>query len=269
MGDGDWWLCEQCQSLNNFAAGKCYSCRKRKPKQVVRASEYLGYELIETWDGKLTMQVRMPPQSSPTGADTHSHLLPMRPPIPRDITAVAPPPPDGARIVYREAPEPPPAPPAPLPMGPPMTAAGAAWVPVAPPTEGQRLIGVGPGPPSFFGPSADFSADAMPQQAEQWPHWQELLDIPTPKAEKLRDPTAGVGASDDAAPTPRHDGLAFHHAINGDGRSPSDWSVAWPEADLAQASKRQEEAPATSEDDKPAEVPDAIRPPWQQARSAG
>ena len=39
MSEADWWLCPECQSLNNLSARKCYSCRAKKPTDAARASE--------------------------------------------------------------------------------------------------------------------------------------------------------------------------------------------------------------------------------------
>jgi hypothetical protein len=31
MGKAKWWVCEDCKSLNDMPANKCYKCRSRKP----------------------------------------------------------------------------------------------------------------------------------------------------------------------------------------------------------------------------------------------
>jgi hypothetical protein len=121
MSDADWWLCE-CQSLNNLSARRCYSCRKRRPKTPVRASEHLGYRAVVSWDGKVRMEERRPDLVVPV---VPQRPPPIREPVMRSILDVAPPPPEGARITYwtgdpaldprRPAPAPAPAPQAPTP----------------------------------------------------------------------------------------------------------------------------------------------------------
>lgn len=265
MGEADWWLCVECQSLNNFSARKCYSCRKRKPKNTVRASEYLGYEPVKSWDGKVEMRTILPPAPPQGVAAAKLAIPPLRDPVRRDTLAIAPRPPEGARIVYRDPPAlPPPPPPSPLqpsPLQPPLAMPPVAASPldrlnlIAPapnpsaPTPGPRpLVGVGPAPPPPA-PTPDVAVTYVVQHdAEQRSHWQDLLDVPTPKAHRLRaaqdqaSPAQASPAADHRAAwtTRQHDSLALHHAMKGfrpgTTRAP-DSAMAWPEADLAQATE--------------------------------
>ena len=111
MGESDWWLCGQCRSLNNLSAGKCYSCHRSKPKDSQRASAFLGYEPVVTRDGKVRLDFPTPSADEPASdaLAAASQIVPLRDPIPRSITDVAPRVPHGARIVYRlhEPPMPP------------------------------------------------------------------------------------------------------------------------------------------------------------------
>jgi hypothetical protein len=54
--EADLWLYEGCQSLNHHSARKCYSCRKRKPKRAQRASQFLGYVPVITWDKRVRFE---------------------------------------------------------------------------------------------------------------------------------------------------------------------------------------------------------------------
>ena len=100
MSEADWWVCVRCQSLNSLSARKCYSCRNKKPKVVARASDVLGYRVRESWDGKVRLEQQQPVYLDPPAPPPEPARL--RDPIPRNVVAVAPPPPRGARITYRQ-----------------------------------------------------------------------------------------------------------------------------------------------------------------------
>ncbi len=224
MSEADWWLCDSCSSLNNLAARKCYSCDKRKPKDAVRASEFLNYRPVVSWDGKVRLEQlpfdeQSPREDLPRAPRSRPLPPPLRQPMPRDTLAVAPRPPHPARITYRldEQPITPPPRPAwgPTAASPPPGAIGPDATTARPP------VPVGPGP----------EVDAQPP-GEPWPHWKELLDAPAPQAERLR-----ASASRDAARGLRGgagsgaDGLTLRSAIRlartGDARE----FVPWPEED--------------------------------------
>lgn len=235
MSEADWWLCSGCSSLNNLSARKCYSCGQRKPKHAPRASEYLGYVPVVSWDGKVSLE-QLPLESAPQPAQAEPRPQagpvlppPIREPLPRDTLAVAPRPPHPARITYRPDPQPRPTP-APYVMPTPSGPAGRAVAPpgtpgLSAPSPGP-IVAVGPGPVAV-----------PPNAAEQWPHWRELFDGPTPRAEQLRPASEDsllaqrVNATHGAA---GHGGSTLLEAMQqarGDG-TPSHPFVPWPEADL-------------------------------------
>jgi len=178
MGEADWWLCGGCLSLNNLAARKCYSCRQPRPRDAVRASEYLGYVPVVSWDGKVAMHDRRL-EIAQEKAPEQGALPPLRDPIPRDTLAVAPRPPHPARITYRETVPPPTAPG--VPAGP---IAGAA----------QPVTAVGPGPIGHRD-ARQVPPVAPPRGSDSppWPHWRELLDGPDQRGRRSED----VSASED------------------------------------------------------------------------
>ncbi len=189
MSEADWWLCSHCQSLNNLSARKCYSCRRRKPKDSVRASEYLGYVPVVDQNGKVALADIPPPATGQQLGPAATGLPPLRDPIRRDTLAVAPRPPGGARITYRP---PMPAPTAnmgPLPAQQPRGPQPLPPMPAGPPlSRGPApLVATGPGP----GPAPPAQRVAVPVipipgQTERWAHWGDLLDVPKPAADRLR-----------------------------------------------------------------------------------
>ena len=231
MSEADWWLCARCSSLNNLAARKCYSCRLRKPKDAVRASQHLGYVPVTSWDGKVTFEqvrhalpdapggtARPPTPAEPATPATPAAptLPPLRLPEPRHILAVAPQPPNPARITYQDE---------------------------APPPGPPPLVAVGPGEP------AQPQTDVTP-----WPHWQELLDGPVPHAERLREtvdeeaggallPRGGVPTSHSSEDL----WTAIRQARAGDSSSRS--FIPWPTTDRAQP-----------EEDRPSEALRSLSP---------
>ncbi len=199
MSEADWWLCGHCQSLNNLSARKCYSCRRRKPKQTVRASEYLGYVPFIDANGKVAMADIPPPIVSRRLDAASVHLPPLRDPILRDTLEVAPRPPEGARITYRSSPTPPPPPQAellpplpplpPLPSGPPLPTVPAVPAGPGPLVAPGPLIAMGPGPMPVLGAQPVVAVPVsipIPGQTERWAHWSDLLDVPKPTADRLR-----------------------------------------------------------------------------------
>ena len=198
MGESDWWLCGQCRSLNNLSAGKCYSCHRSKPKDSQRASAFLGYEPVVTRDGKVRLDFPTPSADEPASdaLAAASQMVPLRDPIPRSITDVAPRVPHGARIVYRlhEPPMPPrprcttpfaPAPPmaaprpapwspapgwrpAPRPPGAPAMPPAMPRPPVAGPFPGPRpVVGMPVGRPAMVG--VPVAQGRPPGAPEPWP----------------------------------------------------------------------------------------------------
>lgn len=257
MGEADWWLCGTCQSLNNLSARKCYSCRTRKPRDAVRATDYLGYRPVESWDGRITMRMNEFPDAVTKENRGQLKPPPLRDPVLRDIQAVAPRPPHGARIEYREPSQisPPPLRPGVAPLGATRPVfAGWSGI-VAPPISGGSQV-LGHGHRSDrFGPAVrpdvralvDPAETIAQHQAEQRSHWQDLLDVPTLQASRLRSTHAAADCGQDTVEATRpHDGLALHHAMKGirHGESRrSRPSVIWPEADLAQSSQADATAP--------------------------
>ncbi len=216
MSEADWWLCSHCQSLNNLSARKCYSCRRRKPKDSVRASEYLGYVPVVDQNGKVALADIPPPAAGPQLGPAASGMPPLRDPIPRDTLAVAPRPPHGARITYRPL-MPPPQPPAdtsPLPAQQPGEPRPLPPMPAGPPaiTGPTPLVAMGPGPrPAHPSPAPPAQRVAVPVipipgQTEPWAHWGDLLDVPKPAADRLR----AAYSHDHAAATPNNDVSARH-----------------------------------------------------------
>lgn len=192
MSEADWWLCGHCQSLNNLSARKCYSCAKRKPRDTVRASEYLGYVPVIDENGKVALEDIPPPDVSQRPDVVGARRPPLRDPILRDTLAVAPRPPAGARITYRPLPPVPPMPTVPppqqasplppmRPLPPPPPPGPGPWGPPGP------LVAMGPGPPPA---AAALPLEAppipIPGQTERWAHWSDLLDVPRPAADRLR-----------------------------------------------------------------------------------
>ena len=211
MSEADWWLCSHCQSLNNLSARKCYSCRRRKPKDSVRASEYLGYVPVVDQNGKVALADIPPPATGQQLGPAASGLPPLRDPIRRDTLAVAPRPPDGARITYRPL-IPAPVPSAsmsPLPAQQPRGPQPLPPVPAGPrPNAGPApLVATGPGP----GPAPPAQRVAVPVipipgQTEPWAHWGDLLDVPKPAADRLR----AAYSRDHAAATTMEDVSGSH-----------------------------------------------------------
>ncbi len=192
MSEADWWLCGHCQSLNNLSARKCYSCRSRKPKDPVRASEYLGYVPFTDENGKVTLSAIPPPTMAQRREAAAVRLPPLRDPILRDTLVVAPRPPAGARITYYSSPlvplphQPSPLPPTPPLRLPPPPGPGpwpGPWVTPGP------LVAMGPGPmPAPAAQPGEFTPlpISIPGQTERWAHWSDLLDVPKPAADRLR-----------------------------------------------------------------------------------
>ena len=181
MSESDWWVCSHCKSLNSLSARKCYSCRKGKSKTAERASHLLNYRSVVSWDGKVRLEQRTEEAEE---AEETAKIPPLRVPVPRAITAVAPRPPEGARITYLPPPVPPAAPmpsawvrPGPPPgadvLQPSMALSGPP--PVVPVGPGLQPIAALPAPPPF-----------TEEDQPRWSHWDELLDLPTPDAERLR-----------------------------------------------------------------------------------
>jgi hypothetical protein len=236
MSEADWWICGDCQSLNNLSARKCYKCRTRKPQDAVRASDYLGYQPVESWDGRVTMRMNEWPDRAPGEVGSQADLPPLRDPVRRDTLAVAPRPPRGARIEYSDPPEVPPPP------------VSDAWAEIGAPQApaGSGILGQVAHRPDAVGPANHPGARAMSDpgeaiaehQAEQRAHWQDLLDVPRPDADRLRAAYAVVdGGPVTAEATRPRDGLALHHAMNGIRHGevrPFRPVVIWPEADVAQ-----------------------------------
>jgi hypothetical protein len=219
MVEVDWWYCDSCQSFNSLSARKCYSCRKRKPKQASRASHMLGYQPVVSWDGKVSLEMRVPSVTS-----TKIERLPappkpppLREPTRRSTLEVAPRPPQGARISYRVV-EPPPFMQPPPPAGPPPRfVAVPIWSDpnVGPPA--PNGVGVPPSilssqrpyvvpPPTALG-DVERREEPTPadiQHVGPWPHWRDLLDVSAPDVDRLRSASsstalapasgAGVGA---------------------------------------------------------------------------
>lgn len=240
MGEADWWLCTRCSSLNNLSAGKCYSCRQRKPKGAVRASEYLGYEPVVSWDGKVSLrQLPIERAREEPGEASPPPVAPLRDPVPRDTLAVAPRPPNPARITYR--PERPPDPmPAPWvsPVGP--SAGVGPASPLGPAGPGVPASGIGPpiGPNARPLVAAGPGPAAAPDDAEPWPHWRQLLEGPTPHAERLRmarswdEEDSGDLDARTTQAAGKRGGRSLSQALQQSrGDSPSRTFIPWPEAD--------------------------------------
>lgn len=226
MREADWWLCDRCKSLNNLSARKCYSCRQRKSKQAVRLSEHLGLVPVVDRNGKLSLKpAEVPAPVQP--AQAKGELPPLRDPVIRHILAVAPQPPQGARITYRVAE----GSPHPLPPPPPQP----AYRPPAQ-TGPVPVVAVGPGPPAAVaGLPAVVPAPDDVDPTQRWPHWQELLDGPKPEAERLR---IAHRSDDDAAATSAGatagDGPTLGEAIEvaqGQRDAGAERFIPWPEAD--------------------------------------
>ena len=194
MSESDWWVCSHCKSLNSLSARKCYSCRKGKAKTAERASHLLNYRTVVSWDGKVRMEQRT------VEAEEMAKIPPLRVPLRRAITAVAPRPPEGARITYQPAPAPPLAPmpsawvrPGPPPgsdvLQPSMALSGPP-PPVVPVGPGLQPIAAPPAPPPF-----------TEEDQPRWSHWDELLDLPTPDAERLRVALGVADAESSDVPT--------------------------------------------------------------------
>jgi hypothetical protein len=237
MSEADWWLCDSCQSLNSLSARKCYSCRKRKPKRAPRASQLLGYQPIVTRDGKVTLEMRLPSvvldHIEPKAAVAKPP--PLREPTRRDTLAVAPRPPDGARISYRAV-EPPPV--------------ARAWPPAGPP---PVFVAVPIRPGAYMGPPGPVVPRPQPsgvpgrrdapepidiQHVGPWPHWQDLLDVAAPDVARLRGslaataaaPASGAGAAGPVSATGLAGAMKSAHSKRaGSGIA----AIEWPAVDLA------------------------------------
>ena len=247
MSEADWWLCPQCQSLNNLSARKCYSCRKRKPKNAVRASEQLGYQPVVDENGKVSLEgIRAPSDQPQSPAETMPS--PLRDPVLRDTLAVAPQPPRGARITYR------------------MAVAAAPLPPpsgfIAPGQPGPRpLTPVGPGPAM---PHMGFPPRAPPpviaDAAQQWPHWRELLDVAKPQGDRLRAAyVVDIEAAPGSAVASAQRNTPLSQAMSGRGTQPADPArrfIPWPEADRLMARSGAEDA-QPSDDGAVPQPPDA------------
>jgi hypothetical protein len=227
MPEADWWLCGSCQSLNHLSARTCYSCRRRKPKAPQRASEHLNYVPVVTWDGRVRFEQPPRPLDEQVQLPQAWRLPPpLRDPVLRHITDVAPPVPHGARITYRTV-EPPPRPapapqilsaqpPSPVFAVPPMAShdptlpVGLPPSPALPPRLAPaRPVGAEPRPvvavpvdpaggpawpmrpvvPIPVEPTAqpDPPGPGMQPSEVTWPHWRDLLDVRTPDATRLRE----------------------------------------------------------------------------------
>jgi hypothetical protein len=256
MSEADWWLCEVCQSLNNLSARRCYSCRRRKPKRAQRASQHLGYRVIESWDGKVRLEQAEPPRPEPHVQEAATRPPPLREPVSRSIVDVAPPPPQGARITYwlgdpardprrRLLAFPPSAAPmvaihiepgTPLPM--PARVAGphlAPGIPVAPGAPGPGPMGgarVEPGaPPPGWRPMV---AVPIAPSVPSFPHWRELLEVPTPDPARLRQALGSASnRSSRSIRTVSTNGGDRREPAMTEPSSDSEPFVAWPAADLA------------------------------------
>ena len=237
MSEADWWLCDSCQSLNSLSARKCYSCRKRKQKQAPRASQLLGYQPIVRRDGKVTLEMRLPSVAldhiEPKAAVAKPP--PLREPVRRDTLAVAPRPPDGARISYRAV-EPP--------------TVARAWPPASPPP-GFVAVPIRPG--AYAGPPGPGVPRPQPsgtlvrpdepepidiQHTGPWPHWRDLLDVAAPDVARLRGsfasmaaaPASGAGAGRPVSATGLAGAMKSAHSKRaGSGIA----AVEWPAVDLA------------------------------------
>jgi hypothetical protein len=96
MPEGDWWACPACRSLNSLPAGKCYSCRAKRPARAKLASEILGYSVHVSRDGKTLLQPRDGgPQPTP-----RPEARPIRPPQRRSIIAIGRRPAPGSRATH-------------------------------------------------------------------------------------------------------------------------------------------------------------------------
>ncbi len=219
MGEADWWLCDGCQSLNNLSARKCYSCRRHKPRSAARASELLGYVPVVSWDGRVSFQ-GVERSESVAAEPGPLRPPPLRDPVRRDTLAVAPRPPDGARITYQLA-----GASAPPPAGP------------ARPTarDSRPLVGVGPGP----APTPSESSRSVPLRpvngrSQQWPHWRDLLDGPRPEGQRLRAAyAADANAPSETARATAQSG-ALSQAMRGAREGGTERSrpfVPWPPSD--------------------------------------
>jgi hypothetical protein len=221
MSEADWWLCGHCQSLNNLSARKCYSCRKRKPRDAVRASERLGYVPVFSESGKVSL-VPITPTVAAQPEEDVARPAPLRDPVQRDTLAVAPRPPHGARITYQPEATPPPPPP------------GGHWPAAGLPPS----IGVGPGLVPGLGGEPTGVPVAATADHVQWPHWRDLLDGPTPEGERLRAAyeTDGDAVPGVEAPAGQQRSSALSQAIKrarDDTPIGSRSSIPWPPADRA------------------------------------
>jgi hypothetical protein len=252
-GEADWWHCDFCQSLNNLSARRCYSCRKRKPKEASRASQLLGYRPVISWDGKVRLEMRVPPVTS-AGIERPAAVTkppPLREPPRRSTLEVAPSPPQGARICYRVV-EPPPVTRTPPPAGPPPRL-------VAVPIQPDPYAGP-PGPTGGFVPSSILpsqpppvarppTSPGTPGRSDElqpvdilhvgpWPHWRDLLDISAPDADRLRDTHSSVVLSSGSGPGVGEPvsgsglAVAMKSALSKRAEG-SVGTIEWPRSDLA------------------------------------
>lgn len=237
MGEADWWLCESCSSLNNLAARKCYSCGERKTKAAVRASEYLGYRPIVSWDGKIKLEQktieervaekRAAERAAALAMPDGAGIPALREPVRRDTLAVAPRPPNPARVTYRLD-EPPRGPAVPLP-GP-----GSGGMLVGP--QPASMPGSGAGAPRPAIPVGPGPGTPVRAPGDPWPHWRELLDGPMPHADRLRDSVStNAGTGRQVGQGSQRDAFTLRSAIRlartGDARE----FIPWPEADRREA----------------------------------
>ena len=260
MSEADWWLCRRCNSLNNLAARKCYSCQERKPKDAARASEVLEYVPEISWDGKVTFHGRSDTDPGPDSemADAPSGPPPIREPVRRGILAVAPRLPHPATITYRlvepsppvppaprvpvrptQAPGPPPRPPVPPTMPPPGEPGPPAWLREPPLSPQPPVVAVGPGQPP----------PEVPGQSETWPHWRELLDGPRPEADRLRSSPAADASGGAAEAAPGQGGRALNEAIRQARRTQAAQArsfIPWPASDRPAAGREEPDEPEQS-----------------------
>jgi translation initiation factor IF-2 len=96
MAATDWWVCPGCRTLNDLPSRRCFSCRAKRPRDVVKASEILGDGPIVTTDGEVRMAPIVaapdePPPAPPPADAVPAPALPrLREPVARSILAVAP-----------------------------------------------------------------------------------------------------------------------------------------------------------------------------------
>ena len=238
MSEADRWRCSQCQSLNDLSAHRCCSCGRKKPRDAVRASELLGYRVVESWDGKVRLeQLNVAAAELVEDGPLPAEPRPLREPIHRSIAAIAPRP-GGARITYRRAPGSmssslfgpglpwtvpgalPPSVPG-VHLTPPAVPPMAPGVPVPTPSGPPSLVAVGPGSPPGPAPTEP-----------SWPHWRQLLDGPQPDGERIRSTYDHASDTPEAALARTHaHGGSLSRAIKGAQRQRIDPEPEWPAHD--------------------------------------